>query len=213
MVLLWLLLVRGAVYDFFAYFQYDISSSFSPDFNVFPSRHGLFNSGFLFFSDFYFQGFTALSGIAAALMRTAATYIGTGWVRTSAMSNRFRPALPIELQCHIPPSKTVCSGFGQAFRGPVERVRICTSHSIFSALCAHTLRGPYAWTTCVYLFRHRSYVRFPLRLSHHQSVTYTVFTGSVSYGSFQRVSASDRHSATASASMTGGCPYSSPVPN
>lgn len=52
-------------------------------------------------------------------MRTGATYIGTGWIRTSAMSNRFRPALPIELQCHIPPSKTVCSGFGQAFRGPV----------------------------------------------------------------------------------------------
>ena len=52
-------------------------------------------------------------------MRTGATYIGTGWIRTSAMSNRFRPALPIELQCHIPPSKTVCSGLGQAFRGPV----------------------------------------------------------------------------------------------
>lgn len=107
----------------------------------------------------------------------------------------------------------VYSGFCQAFRGPVERVRICASHSIFSALCAHTLRGPHAWTTCVYLFRHRSYVRFPLRLSHHQSVTYTVFTGSVSYGSFQRVSASDRHSATASASMTGGPRYPSPVHN
>ena len=39
------------------------------------------------------------------------------------------------------------------------------------------------------LFRHRSYMRFPLRLSHHQSVTYTVFTGSVSYGSFQQVNA------------------------
>ena len=36
------------------------------------------------------------------------------------------------------------------------------------------------------LFRHRSYVRFPLRLSHHQPVSYTPFSGSLSYGSFQR---------------------------
>ena len=61
-------------------------------------------------------------------MRTGATYIGTGWIRTSAMSNRFRPALPIELQCHIPPSKTVCSGLGQAFRGPVERYPLRLPH-------------------------------------------------------------------------------------
>lgn len=99
-------------------------------------------------------------------MRTGATYIGTGWIRTSAMSSRFRPALPIELQCHIPPSKTVCSGLGQAFRWPVcgphqsstttaSPPVLCSSrtvtliHCLFCRMEGATLRpGSWAGSTC-----------------------------------------------------------------
>lgn len=82
------------------------------------------------------------------------------------MSNRFRPALPIELQCHIPPSKTVRSGLGQAFRGPVcgphqsstttaSPPVLCSSrtatliHCLFCRMEGATLRpGLWAGTTC-----------------------------------------------------------------
>ena len=46
--------------------------------------------------------------------------------------------------------------------------------------------GRFWFTLCLTHYALQFFVRFPLRLPHHQSVSYMPFGGSLSYGSFQR---------------------------